>query len=95
MSTQNNDILDVRNRLKHILSEQLDVNIALADIRDDSLLFEGGLGLDSVAVMEFITLIEENFGFQFGENELNLEPFKDISVLSDFVVAKLSPEMQS
>ncbi len=95
MSMQNTDHLDIQARLKHILSEQLDVNIALADIKEDSPLFEGGLGLDSVAVMEFITLIEENFGFQFEEDELNLKPFNDLSVLCDFVATKVSPEMQS
>jgi acyl carrier protein len=39
--------------------------------------------------MEFITLIEENFGFQFEDEELNLKPFENIGVLAGFVAGKL------
>lgn len=89
MSQKNQTIDDIADRLKHIVAEQLDVNIALEEIRDELPLFEGGLGLDSVAIMEFITLIEENFGFQFAEDELNLKPFQNLRILADFVAAKL------
>lgn len=82
---------EIADRLKHIIADQLDANIALHEITDDAPLFEGGLGLDSVAIMEFITLIEESFGFQFEEEELNLKPFKNIAALTDFVAAKLQP----
>lgn len=77
------------DQLKHIIAEQLDVNIQLADIDADTPLFEEGLGLDSIAIMAFITLIEENFGFQFGEDELNMEPFQNLRTLGQFVSTKL------
>ncbi|MFM8444543.1 MAG: acyl carrier protein [Methylococcus sp.] len=81
---------DITERLRRIIAEQLDVNISYAEIRDDLPLFEGGLGLDSVAVMEFITLIEEGFGFEFDEDELNLKPFANLLTLTDFVAGKLA-----
>ncbi len=77
------------DRLKHIIANQLDVNIQLQEIDADAPLFEGGLGLDSIAIMEFITLIEENFGFQFAEEELTMKPFQNLHTLADFVSAKL------
>ena len=86
---------EIADRLKQIIANQLDANIALQEITDDQPLFEGGLGLDSVAIMEFITLIEENFGFQFEEDELNLKPFKDISALTDFVAGKLQAQSET
>jgi acyl carrier protein len=76
------------DRLKHIIAHQLDVNIQLEEIDADAPLFEGGLGLDSIAIMEFITLIEENFGFQFAEDELNMKPFQNLRTLADFVATR-------
>lgn len=79
-------------RLKNIIATQLDVNLKLEDIKADTPLFEEGLGLDSIAVMEFITLIEENFEFQFDEDELNMEPFQNLQTLAQFVSTKLETQ---
>lgn len=76
------------DRLKDIIANQLDVNVQLQEIDADTPLFEGGLGLDSIAIMAFITLIEENFNFQFAEDELTLEPFQDLRTLAQFVSAR-------
>lgn len=78
-------IENVIDRLKQIIAEQLDVNIKLQDIDADAPLFEGGLGLDSIAIVELITLIEERFGFQFADDELNLKPFQDLRTLAQFI----------
>lgn len=77
------------DQLRQIIAEQLDVNIRIDDIQADTPLFEEGLGLDSIAIMAFITLIEENFGFQFAEDELTMEPFQNVTTLAQFVSAKL------
>ena len=76
-------------QLKNIIANQLDVNLKIEDIKADMPLFEEGLGLDSIAIMEFITLIEENFEFQFDEDELNMEPFQNLQTLAHFVSTKL------
>lgn len=86
---------EIADRLKQIIADQLDANITLQEITEDAPLFEGGLGLDSVAIMEFITLIEENFGFQFEEDELNLKPFNNIRSLTDFVAGKLQAQTET
>jgi acyl carrier protein len=80
---------EISDRLKHIIAEQLDAKIELHEIEDEKPLLQGGLGLDSVAVMGLITLIEENFGFEFADDELNLKPFQNLHTLTDFVAAKL------
>lgn len=77
-------------QLKHILANDLDVNLTVEDIDGESSLFEDGLGLDSVSVMEFITLIEERFGFQFSDSELNIESFKNLNILADLISNKLN-----
>ena len=79
----------VIEQLKHIIAQDLDVNLALEDINEESSLFEDGLGLDSVSVMEFITLIEERFKFQFSDSELNIESFKSLNMLANIISNKL------
>jgi len=78
------------DQLKDIIAHKLDVNIKVEEIETDTPLLEEGLGLDSIAVMEFITLIEETFGFQFAEDELNLEPFQNLQTLSQFINTKIA-----
>jgi len=81
----------VIDELKKIIAEQLDVNIKREEISEDAPLFEEGLGLDSIAIVEFITLIEEQFDFEFEEDELEMERFKDIRTVAGFISARLSP----
>jgi len=69
-------------RLRHIIAEDLDVNIKLDDIQPDAPLLEEGLKLDSLALVELITLTEEKFEIQFGEDDLNMESFASLRRLA-------------
>jgi len=80
---------NVINQLKHIIADELDVNLKLEEIDDTASLFEDGIGLDSVAIMEFITLIEEHFGFEFSDSELSPELFRNLKTLADFLSSKV------
>ena len=82
-------IENVVEKLKRLIVDELDVNIKLNEIDETTSLFEEGLGLDSVAIMEFISLIETHFGFQFSDNELNMEPFQNIRTVANFISTKL------
>lgn len=72
-------------QLKEIIANKLDLNIAAADVTPDAALFEEGLGLDSIAIVELIALVEDEFGFEFDEDHLNLEAFHDVQTLADFI----------
>jgi acyl carrier protein len=74
--------------LKKIIAEELDVNIKVAEINNDMPLLEDGIGLDSVAIMEFIVLIEKKFDFKFSDDELTFEPFANLNTLADFIANK-------
>ncbi|MEM9540467.1 MAG: acyl carrier protein [Cyanobacteria bacterium P01_E01_bin.42] len=81
------------DKLKTIIADDLDVNLKKDDIDEDASLFEGGLGLDSIVIVELISLIEENFEIEFSDLELNPEYFSNLKVLAEFVSQKLaSPE---
>ena len=50
---------DVKSELKGIIVHDLDVNIKMEDIDDEVSLYDDGLGLDSISVINFIVLIEK------------------------------------
>ena len=79
----------VIDQLKQIIANELDVNLRVEEIDSDAPLFEGGLGLDSVVIVEFITLIEERFEFRFSENELSMELFQNLRTVAQTVSGKL------
>ena len=78
------------NQLKEIIAEQLDVNLKVEEIDENVSLFEDGLGLDSISIVEFILLIEENFGFIFSDSELTPEFFSNLSALANLIGAKMA-----
>ena len=77
------------NQLKAIIAEELDVNLKAEDIDESASLFEEGLGLDSIAIVELISSIEQHFGFEFSDSELNPEFFSNLRVLANFIASKM------
>ena len=75
-------------QLKTIIAERLDTNIKREEITPDVSLLEDGLGLDSIMVVELVGLVEENFGFQFKEEELDLAILTNLRTLATFVASK-------
>lgn len=81
------DVADIIARLKRIIVEELDVRIAAAEVTADVPLLEGGLALDSIVLYELITLIEQRFDFEFGDDHLNTEQFANLTVLARYIHA--------
>ena len=77
-------------QLKKIIAEELDVNLTVDEIDENAPLFEEGLGLDSVVIVELIALAEEYFGFRLSEDELNLESFVNLTVFANMIVSKIN-----
>lgn len=78
----------ITERLKDIIVSDLDINADRTTLTDNISLLENGVGLDSVSVMEFISIIEEKFGFEFSDDELSLEPFESLNSLSEFIAQR-------
>ena len=79
----------VTEKLRDIISRQLDVGIPLDAVTPDVPLMEEGLGLDSIAIVELVTLIEENFGVDLNEDDLEMEGFETLTTLTALVQGKL------
>lgn len=82
----------VVNELKKIISEELDVNLKVEEIDENAPLFEDGLGFDSIATVELISLIEKNFKVSFSDSELTPECFSNLNVLANFVAQKMESQ---
>ncbi|MCP4349114.1 MAG: acyl carrier protein [Desulfobacterales bacterium] len=79
----------VLDQLKKLIAEELDVNLGEEEIDENVSLFEGGLGFDSVVIVELIALVEEHFGFQFSDDELKPESFSTLGVLEKSISDKI------
>jgi acyl carrier protein len=77
------------NQLKDIIANKLDVNLAYDEIDENVSLFEDGLGLDSIAIVDLIVSIENTFSLSIEDEELNADLFKNLKILSEFVRGKL------
>ena len=80
---------EVKDRLKGFIVNDLDANISITDIGDDVSLYDDGLGLDSIAIINLIVLVEKKFDMNFEENEISASLFSNINSLASFVHSKI------
>ena len=78
------------DRIKQLILERLDIS-APPGFDEQTLLFEGGLGMDSFTAVELITLIEKHFDIEFNVDDIKPEHFTNVSTLAKLVDTYLSP----
>lgn len=84
------DVPEIITKLTDIIVTELDLNLTREAIDPSATLFEGGLGFDSVVIVEMIALIEERFHFTFARDELDMEMFANLRTLADFLHKKIT-----
>lgn len=72
-------------RLASLFSDKL--NIEVPSVETD--LIDTGL-VDSLSFVEFLAQLEEQFGVQVSLDDLEIDRFRTISRIADFVATKLS-----
>ena len=62
---------DLKTRLKHVMVDELMLDVTPDDIQDDAPLFGvgDGLELDSVDALQLVVAIEKNFGLKIPDAE--------------------------
>jgi acyl carrier protein len=78
----------ITEQLKQLIANDLDLNVDINTITDEMSLLENGIGLDSMAGMEFVSLIEAKFSIEFTDEELSMEPFENLAALSQCIAEK-------
>lgn len=77
---------ELKSELKRKLVEALDIHdIDPASIADELPLFEGGLGLDSIDVLELVVMLERDYGIKIESKELGQKVLVSIQTLADFL----------
>jgi acyl carrier protein len=78
----------VTAQLSRLFVERLDVDVPATDTD----LFETGI-LDSLRFVELLAVLEETFGVTVAVEELEIDNFRNLSRIADFLAAKqLTPQ---
>lgn len=80
---------EIKNRVKKILISKLLQGFKPEDIKDDASLIELGVGVDSVATLELIVALEEEFRINIDESEVNQELLATVDSISDYVSKRI------
>jgi acyl carrier protein len=75
----------IEARIKRMIVQTLELKIDSVEIEDDEMLFGGGVGLDSVATLEIIVGLEDEFGIEVQDEDLRVELFDSVKALADYV----------
>ena len=80
--------LGLIQRVKEAVVRALDLEVDPAEMAYEEVLFGGGLGISSIAVMEVVVALEEEFEFEVDDDELRLELFSSIASIVGYVEQK-------
>ena len=78
-------IKDIKERVRRVLAENVLKEITASEIGDDFPLIEYGVGIDSVARLEFLVALEEEFGVKLDESEITQDFFDTVGTISEYI----------
>lgn len=87
------DQKSINQRVKQVIVSTLELAVDPADIPDDEVLFGEGLGAPSVATLEVVCALEEEFGFEVDDDDLRLELFESVKSITEYVEQRLLHEV--
>ena len=85
----------ISGRVKRTVIQSLELQLSEADIADDEVLFGGGMGLDSIGVLQIVFGLEREFGIEVTDDELRVELFDSIETVTEYVESKLGSRERS
>jgi acyl carrier protein len=81
------DQQSVKEQLRQYIVREFLPGESLANLKDDTPLRTSGL-LDSMATLQVVTYVEENFGIEVQAHEAGVENFESIEKIAAFVLGK-------
>lgn len=75
----------IESEIKQAIIDELDLNISIKDIDDEEYLLTGGIGLDSIAMIEIFITLEEKFNIYFEDYDLLPENMVNIKTIAELV----------
>ena len=83
------DKSSIETRIRKVLIDSLSVNIDESELHYDEG-FEELISVDSLASLQFLTAVENEFGITFSDDELDLDVLRDLSTLSRRIEKRLA-----
>ena len=77
--------MSIEHRIKQVIIRTLSLEVDADEIDDEDALFGGGLGLNSMATIEIIVGLEEEFGIEVPDEDLRVELFDSVQTMADYV----------
>jgi acyl carrier protein len=84
----------IEDALKKMMVERLFLKVKPESIPDDAPIMKA-LGVDSVAVLEIVVGLEEVYGISFEDEEFDIEIFRTVKSIADFVRAKQAAQAKA
>lgn len=79
---------DLKKQLKSQIISALNLqDVKPEDITDDETLFKGGLGLDSIDVLELIVLMDKEYGITIADAKDGKTIFATINSMAEYIQA--------
>ncbi len=82
----------VLDQVKRIVIEDLHLNLSYEDLDETIPLFEEGLALDSVILVELISFIEKRFNIRLEEELLNMETFRNLQSIARVIREQMAEQ---
>jgi len=79
----------VEDQVNRVLASRIPLSSPVENLRDDTPPIDGGLGLYPVALVHLIVGLEEEFGIQVDEAEVNADLFADVGSVAACVKRKI------
>ena len=76
---------DLNTQIKQAIVRSLRLPIAWEEIGDDTPLFDEGLGLDSIDVLELVLEVERQFGVSITDEQTGMKVMRSVNTLAEFV----------
>lgn len=71
-----------------LIAERAPARVAAANITNAMSLFEGGLGFDSLVLLEVVTAVEDATGIALGEDDLTPDVLANVGTLVSLFVRR-------
>jgi len=85
----NSQLPDTMDRIRRVFIESLHLNLREEDFSYEAKLDES-VGLDSVAVLDFVSALEKEFGIEFEAEILTIELMRDLKELTVYVDGQMA-----
>ena len=77
--------MSIEHRVKQVIIRTLSLEVDADEIDDEDQLFGGGLGINSMATIEIIVGLEEEFDIEVPDEDLRVELFDSVQTMADYV----------